>query len=82
MFRALTNARNMSAVKRGVSAPFIRASQRQFSSNETFLNGSSANYIDAMHAQWQRDPTSVHASWHAYFSGASYEAPATLGKSQ
>lgn len=79
MFRALANARNMSAMKRGVSAPFMKAAQRPFS-NESFLTGSSANYIDHMHQQWQKDPASVHASWHAYFSGASYESPPTLGK--
>ncbi len=33
-----------------------------------------------MHAQWQRDPNSVHASWQAYFSGKSFEEPPTLGK--
>lgn len=39
-----------------------------------------------MYSQWQKDPSSVHASWNAYFAGeeggaaASYTAPPTLGK--
>jgi len=33
------------------------------------MHGSNANYIDHMYSQWQKDPNSVHASWHAYFSG-------------
>lgn len=60
---------------------FAPALQRPFSNN-SFLTGSSANYIDAMHEQWQKDPSSVHASWQAYFSGAEFEAPPTLGKNK
>ena len=35
-----------------------------------------------MYAQWQEDPSSVHASWNAYFSGgdASFSTPPTLGQ--
>lgn len=49
-------------------------------SNESFLNGGNANYIDLMFAQWQKDPASVHASWNAYFSGSNFQEPPTLGK--
>jgi 2-oxoglutarate dehydrogenase E1 component len=45
------------------------------------MSGSNANYIEAMHEQWQKNPASVHASWQAYFSGKNFEAPPTLGKS-
>ena len=38
-------------------------------SADNFLSGANANYIDYMYAQWQEDPSSVHASWNAYFSG-------------
>ena len=82
MFRAITSAKNMSAASRRLSTPMTKTAQRTISNNESFLSGSSANYIDHMHAQWQADPTSVHASWQAYFSGAAYEEPPTLGKSQ
>ena len=51
------------------------------SHQNSFLNGGNANYIDEMYVQWQHDPSSVHASWNAYFSGANYEEPPTLGKS-
>jgi 2-oxoglutarate dehydrogenase E1 component len=55
-------------------------------SSDNFLNGGNANYIDYMYSQWQKDPSSVHASWNAYFAGeesgasASFQAPPTLGK--
>ena len=55
-------------------------SKRVFSS-DTFLTGQNANYIDAMYAQWQKDPSSVHASWSAYFSGENFKTAPTLGKS-
>jgi 2-oxoglutarate dehydrogenase E1 component len=80
MYRVLANAQKMSSFQRSfLTQPFLRTTQRSFS-NESFLSGGSANYIDHMHEQWQKDPSSVHASWHAYFSGASFEAPPTLGK--
>ena len=48
------------------------------SSSSTFLNGSSAAYVDGMWARWKQDPESVHASWDTYFravdAGASPEA--------
>ena len=46
-------------------------------SSSTFLNGSSAAYVDGMWARWKQDPESVHASWDTYFravdAGASPE---------
>ncbi|CAH1388601.1 unnamed protein product [Nezara viridula] len=42
---------------------------------EPFLNGSSSNYIEDMYAAWQRDPTSVHASWDAFFRASAEGAP-------
>ena len=55
---------------------------RRFGAGDNFLSGSNANYIDYMYSQWQKDPSSVHASWNAYFSGGadSYQAPPTLGQ--
>ena len=46
------------------------------------MSGANANYIDYMYSQWEADPTSVHASWNAYFSGgdATYQTPPTLGQ--
>ncbi|KAJ1971381.1 2-oxoglutarate dehydrogenase E1 component [Dimargaris xerosporica] len=51
-----------------------------------FLQGNAANYVDEMYTAWQRDPTSVHVSWQAYFKNLSkglppnqaYQAPPTL----
>jgi len=65
------------------------ASTRGFSVKDNFLNGSNANYADHMYAQWKEDPSSVHASWHAYFtnieggaeSTAAFDVPPTIGQS-
>ena len=57
-----------------------------FSNQDNFLSGTNANYIDYMHTQWEADPSSVHPSWNAYFSGTeggattAFEAPPSLGK--
>ena len=33
-----------------------------------------------MYEQWAYDPSSVHASWDAYFRGSAYQAPPSLGE--
>lgn len=35
---------------------------------DTFLATSNAQYIDEMYEAWQKDPSSVHVSWNAYFN--------------
>ncbi|KAI8935456.1 2-oxoglutarate dehydrogenase E1 component [Plenodomus lindquistii] len=35
--------------------------------NDSFLQGNTANYVDAMYMQWKHDPASVHVSWQVYF---------------
>ena len=35
----------------------------------TFENGTNAYYADEMYKAWRQDPSSVHASWQAYFRG-------------
>lgn len=55
---------------------FIRpASVRLFASHDGFLQGNSANYIDAMYESWSKDPTSVHISWQAYFRNLANGVP-------
>ena len=49
---------------------------------ESFLNASSGAYVDEMYDSWSRDPTSVHASWDAYFRGATYTSPPSLGNTK
>ena len=64
--------------------PFMAMQTRAFAApNDNFMSGQNANYIDYMYSQWEKDPSSVHASWNAYFSGgdASYQTPPTLGQS-
>jgi 2-oxoglutarate dehydrogenase E1 component len=37
------------------------------SGNDTFITGTSGNYVEEMHEAWLNDPSSVHVSWQAYF---------------
>ena len=39
------------------------------SPNDPFANGTNTHYAEEMYRHWRQDPTSVHASWDAYFSG-------------
>ncbi|XP_030747960.1 2-oxoglutarate dehydrogenase, mitochondrial-like isoform X2 [Sitophilus oryzae] len=48
------------------------------SNKESFLNGDSKEYIEDMYKAWLRDPSSVHASWDAYFRERDYQRPPTL----
>jgi 2-oxoglutarate dehydrogenase E1 component len=57
--------------------------------NDSFLNASSANYVEQIFAAWRKDPKSVHLSWDAYFSNLekgidpynAYQTPPTIDKS-
>merc|ERR1719204_2912629 len=44
-------------------------------SAEPFLSGTSSVYLEEMFEAWKRDPSSVHLSWHAYFSQVEAGAP-------
>ncbi|KAI0483995.1 2-oxoglutarate dehydrogenase-like protein [Xylariaceae sp. FL0804] len=46
---------------------YASASSSPPSANDSFLSGSTANYIDEMYMQWKSDPASVHVSWQVYF---------------
>ncbi|XP_019619955.1 PREDICTED: 2-oxoglutarate dehydrogenase, mitochondrial-like isoform X1 [Branchiostoma belcheri] len=37
---------------------------------ESFLNGSSSNYVEEMYLAWLEDPKSVHKSWDIFFRNA------------
>ena len=50
--------------------------------SESFLSGASGAYVEEMYDSWARDPTSVHASWDAYFRGISYTPPPALGNTR
>jgi len=43
--------------------------------SESFLNGASGAYVEAMFAAWCDDPRSVHVSWQAYFGQVGAGAP-------
>lgn len=46
---------------------YASATERAPESNDNFLSGNTANYIDEMYMQWKEDPKSVHVSWQVYF---------------
>ncbi|KAL2886188.1 putative oxoglutarate dehydrogenase protein [Ceratocystis lukuohia] len=55
--------------------------------NDSFLTSNAISYIDEMYIQWKKDPSSVHASWQAYFKNMetgdmpmsqAFQAPPTL----
>lgn len=45
------------------------STNRLFQPSDSFLQGNTATYVDNMYAAWKHDPSSVHASWQAYFDG-------------
>ena len=85
--KSALNLRTAMAARNRVLKPvafqpgFFKYPVRAFSGHkDNFMSGANANYIDYMYAQWEQDPTTVHASWNAYFSGGSdsFMTPPTL----
>ncbi|GAA5944634.1 hypothetical protein JCM3775_005858 [Rhodotorula graminis] len=62
--RALPRTRPLACARRSpaLARPFTAATPRLEP-----LNGGSASYAEAMLEEWKQDPSSVHASWRAYF---------------
>jgi 2-oxoglutarate dehydrogenase E1 component len=64
----------------------LASTTSQPNNSESFLQGSSANYVDEMYRAWRNDPNSVHLSWQTYFKnvangappGQAYQAPPTI----
>ncbi|VDN02539.1 unnamed protein product [Thelazia callipaeda] len=42
---------------------------------EPFMNGTSSVYIEQMYEAWQKEPSSVHPSWNAYFHNVERDLP-------
>ncbi|CAG7935840.1 unnamed protein product [Penicillium nalgiovense] len=57
--RAFNGARSYAAPAEGPS--------QGVDPNDSFLTGSTANYIDEMYIAWKNDASSVHISWQTYF---------------
>ncbi|KAJ6149325.1 hypothetical protein N7471_000524 [Penicillium samsonianum] len=57
--RAFNGARSYAAPSEGAS--------QGVDPNDSFLTGSTANYIDEMYMAWKNDTSSVHISWQTYF---------------
>ncbi|XP_023011751.1 2-oxoglutarate dehydrogenase complex component E1-like [Leptinotarsa decemlineata] len=55
------------------------STQRRYCSvpveKEPFLNGTSAQYVEDMYKAWLSNPSSVHASWDAYFRNSASGGP-------
>lgn len=60
-----------------MAAPVVNAllrapmSTQIFHREDSFMSGSNNIYAEQMYAAWLRDPSSVHASWNAYFTNLS-----------
>ncbi|RZC38476.1 E1 dh and/or Transket pyr domain containing protein [Asbolus verrucosus] len=50
--------------------------------NESFLTGTSSQYIEDMYTVWLKDPSKVHSSWDSYFRNSVYSPPPNLGSLQ
>uniref|UniRef100_A0A7S4UG30 2-oxoglutarate dehydrogenase, mitochondrial n=1 Tax=Paramoeba aestuarina TaxID=180227 RepID=A0A7S4UG30_9EUKA len=60
----------------------LSSSSRLYSNKtESFLSGTSASYEEQMYDAWKKDPSSVHASWAAYFSAVDAGVPAEAAHS-
>lgn len=68
----LKSTRHFAAASKPQPAPLRSLS-------ETFIDGTSANYVEEMYAKWQADPASVHSSWAAYFKNVDSGAPLGAG---
>lgn len=69
--------------------PYLTSQKRSIvTGTDNFLSTSNAQYIDEMFEAWQKDPSSVHVSWNAYFknlknntgapASAAFQAPPIL----
>ncbi|KAG0262061.1 2-oxoglutarate dehydrogenase E1 component [Actinomortierella ambigua] len=74
----------MTARKISTSAAAQNASEVK--AKDSFLQGSSASYVEEMYSAWLKDPKSVHLSWQIYFrnqaggmsASESFQAPPTI----
>lgn len=82
MLRALRTPLPRVRVPRALARPlFPRAL-----ATDTFLQSTNTNYVEEMYDAWRQDPSSVHASWNAYFKNldlgaapsSAFVAPPTL----
>ncbi|KAJ6163018.1 hypothetical protein N7497_002997 [Penicillium chrysogenum] len=65
--RAFNGARSYAAPAEGPS--------QGVDPNDSFLTGSTANYIDEMYMAWKNDASSVHISWQTYFKNMEEDMP-------
>jgi len=43
--------------------------------HESFLSGTSGDYVEGVYEQWKQHPTSVHKSWQVFFANLENNAP-------
>jgi 2-oxoglutarate dehydrogenase E1 component len=60
----LINSHSFSWLRRGAATLSSRPPL-----SDPFANGTNAYYAEEMYRYWRQDPSSVHASWNAYFTG-------------
>ena len=78
---------SLSRRNKGLVSTSLRVMSSQSHPSESFLNGATSVYAESMLAAWKKDPSSVHASWAAYFTnleagvpvdGGAFEPPSSL----
>lgn len=65
---ATVSSSSLLFARRGMATNNQPASRQKLS--ESFLSGSSSSYVEQMYEAWRKDPSSVHASWNAFFKNA------------
>ncbi|CEP21142.1 KGD1 [Cyberlindnera jadinii] len=76
-FRGNLTRSRINALK-GAALKSSTAIARYYSTTyDSFLSTSNANYVDEMYDAWKKDPSSVHASWNAYFKNLDGNVPAS-----
>lgn len=75
-------------ISRNEICPKLSSLERKFTSkatgvplsqlSESFLDGTSADYVEQQFLAWRKDPNSVHASWSAFFKNIEANLPPGL----
>ncbi|WLF78307.1 2-oxoglutarate dehydrogenase E1 component [Lodderomyces elongisporus] len=87
MLRAFKSAIPRTQLLHSKKVNYFATTTKRFLATDTFLQGNNSNYVDEMYEAWRQDPSSVHASWNAYFKNIensnvppsqAFQAPPTL----
>lgn len=75
--RSLTTPGLAAAAHRHLATSARALAATSPSPNDAFATGTNTYYAEEMYRRWKSDPSSVHASWDAYFSGLDKGVPSS-----